>query len=70
MFKVKNKVNTSTRCEICSKLTIKTLEQRQWHRSGVFNVNFEPISHLVLVFLLLNFEHVIAGWVSGKSAPW
>ena len=70
MFKVKNKVNTRTRCEICSKLTIKTLEQRQWHRSDVFNVNFEPISHLVLVFLLLNFEHVIAGWVSGKSVPW
>ena len=25
----------------------------QWHRSGVFIVNFEHISHLVLVFLLL-----------------
>ena len=40
-------------CEICSKLTIKTPEQRQWRRSGVFIVNFEHISHLVLVFLLL-----------------
>ena len=38
----------------CSKLTIKTLEQwRLWRRSGVFIVNFEHISHLVLVFLLL-----------------
>ena len=34
----------------CSNLTIETLEQ----------VNFEHISHLVLVFLL--FEHAIAGW--------
>ena len=25
----------------------------QWRRSGVFIVNFEQISHLVLVFLLL-----------------
>ena len=29
-------------CEICSKLTIKTPERRQW-RSGVFIVNFEYI---------------------------
>ena len=47
----------------CSKLTIETLEQgvkyvqslklRQCRRSGVFIINFEEISHLVLVFLLL-----------------
>ena len=48
LFKVNNR-NTRTRCEICSKLTIKTPERR----SGVFIVNFENISHLVLVFLLL-----------------
>ena len=52
LFKVDNR-NTRTRCEICSKLTIKTPERRQWRRSGVFIVNFEHISHLVLVFLLL-----------------
>ena len=72
MFKVNNR-NTRTRCEICSKLTIKTPERRylyplktsenlwfsdvfrgyRWRRSGVFIVNFEHISHLVLVFLLL-----------------
>ena len=52
MFKVNNR-NTRTRCEICSKLTIKTPELRQWRSSGVFIVNFEHISHLVLVFLLL-----------------
>ena len=28
--------------------------------SGFFIVNFEPISHLVLVFLLLTFERAIA----------
>ena len=49
MFKVNNR-NTRTRREICSKLTIKIPEQR---RSGIFIVNFEHISYLVLVFLLL-----------------
>ena len=49
LLKVKNR-NTRTRCEICSKLTIKTPERR---RFGVFIVNFETISHLVLVFLFL-----------------
>ena len=39
--------------EICSKLTIKTPERRQWRRSGVFFVNFEHIPHIALVFLLL-----------------
>ena len=44
MFKVDNR-NTGTRCEICSKLTMR--------HSGFFTVNFEHISHLFLVFLLL-----------------
>ena len=48
LFKVNNG-NTRKKCEICSKLTIKTPEQR---RSGVFIVNFEHISQLFLVFLL------------------
>ena len=48
LLKVSNR-NTKTRSEICSKLTVKTPERRQ----GVFIVNFEHISHLVLVFLLL-----------------
>ena len=47
MFKVRAK------CEICSKLTIKIPEQDQWCCSGVFSVNFEHISHLFRVFLLL-----------------
>ena len=52
MFKVNNR-NTRTKCEICSKLTIKTPEQRQWGRSGAFIVNLEQISQLILVFLSL-----------------
>ena len=52
LLKVNNR-NTRTRCEICSKLTINTPERRHWRRSGFFIVNFEHISHLVLVFLLL-----------------
>ena len=34
------------RCETCSKLAIKTPKRRQWRRFGVFVVNFEHISHL------------------------
>ena len=48
-----NSRNTRTRCEICSKLTIKTPEQCQRHHSGALIVNFEHISLLVLLFLLL-----------------
>ena len=48
LFKFNNR-NTGKRCGICSKLTIKT----PWSRSGAFIVNFENISQLVLVFLLL-----------------
>ena len=48
-----NSRSTRTRCEICSKLTIKIPEQCQWRRSDVFMITFEHISHLVLVFLLL-----------------
>ena len=52
MLKVNNR-NTRTWCEICSKLTTKTTERHHWLRSGVFIVNLEHISHLVLIFLLL-----------------
>ena len=55
--------NTGTRCEICPKLTIKIPERRQSCRSGIFIVNFEHISHLVLVLRAsINFKHVNAGW--------
>ena len=62
LLKVNNR-NSRTRFEICSKLTVKTPERHQWHHSGVFIVNlasffvfivnFEHISYLVLLFLLL-----------------
>ena len=50
------------RCEICSKLTIKTPKRRQWCRFGVFIVNFEHISHPCSSVSFANFKHVIAGW--------
>ena len=34
LLKVNNR-NTRKRCEICSKLTIKTPERRQWRRSSL-----------------------------------
>ena len=40
MLKISNR-NTRTRCEICSELTIKTLERRQW----ISIVNFK---HLIV----------------------
>ena len=63
MFKVNNR-NTRTRCETCSKLTVKTPERCQWRRSGVSIVNFKhftPCSSVSIVY----FEHVIAGWDYG-----
>ena len=53
--------NTRTRCEIYSEFTIKTTERREWCRSGVFIVNFDYISRLVLV---ANFEQANAGWIT------
>ena len=50
MLQVNNR-NTRARCDICSKVTIKTRERRHWRHSGVFIVKY--ISHLFLVFLLL-----------------
>ena len=40
-------------CEICSKLPIKKSERCQQPWSGVFIVNLEQISHIVLMFSLL-----------------
>ena len=45
-----SKWNTRTMSEICSKLTIKIPERRIY--------NFEYISHLVLVFLLLTLKQI------------
>ena len=50
LFKVNNR-NTRTMREICSKLTKKAPERRHWR---IFIANFKLISHIVLVFPLLN----------------
>ena len=60
LFKV-NSRNTRTWCEIYSKLIIKTSERHQLPRSCVFIVNFDHISHLVLMFLLLTLNMLLAG---------
>ena len=43
-----NNINSRTRCEICSKLTIKATERHHWRCFGVFMVNLEHISYLLL----------------------
>ena len=64
LFKVNNR-NTRKRCEVFSKLTIKTPEPSRWRRSGVFIVNFENISHLFLVFLSLTLnKKMLAGYLN------
>ena len=62
MFKVNNK-NIKTRCEICSKLTINTLDSRQCCHSGVFLLIFN-IFHTCYSAYIVDFEHVIAGRVT------
>ena len=52
ILKVSNRTTTK-RCDICSKLRIKTSERRHSRRPGVFAINFEHILNFVLVFLLL-----------------
>ena len=55
LLKVNNR-KTRTRCEICSKLTIKIPEWRHWRE--VFGTYFTPCSSVSIV----NFEHKIASW--------
>ena len=52
LFKVNNR-HTKIKWEICWTLTIKTPQRRQWRCFGIFIVDFEHVSHFVLVFLLL-----------------
>ena len=61
LLKINNR-NTRIRCEICSKLTIKIPERRQWRRSGVFIINFKTYFTPCSSVSIVNFEHVIAGW--------
>ena len=61
LFKINNR-NTRKRCEICSKLTIKTIERHHCYLSGVFIVNFEHASLLFLVFTIVEFEQGNVSW--------
>ena len=45
-FKVNNR-NTGKRCEMCSKLTVKTPERHRWRCFGVSIINFE---HILILF--------------------
>ena len=62
MFKVNNR-NARTRCEICSKLTIKAPERHH------FIVNFEHVSHLVLMFLLLTLSRQMPAGYGPEEVP-
>ena len=57
MFKVNNG-NTITMCKACSKLTVKSPERRNGGRSGIFIVNVEQISRIVLAFPIVDFKKV------------
>ena len=57
LLKVSNR-NTKTRCEMCSKLTIKTPELRNGVLIIQFWTYFTPCSSVSIV----NFEHAIDGW--------
>ena len=61
LLKVNNR-NIRKRCEICSKLTIKTLERRQWRCSGVFIVNLN-------IFHILSRVSIVDRWTS-KCLLW
>ena len=58
LLKVNNR-NTRKRCELYSKLTIKTPERRHWRR--IVNVNFEHISVFSSAFIF-DFEKVNISW--------
>ena len=66
MLKVNN-ISTRKRCKICSELTIKTPERRQWRRSCVFIVNFEYISHVFSRVSIVNFKQVNVSWVENSN---
>ena len=58
-FTYSKSINTRTVCEICSKFTIKAQERCRRSHSGVFIADFELVSHIVLVFLLLTLNNQI-----------
>ena len=58
LFKVNNGI-TRIRCENCSGLKMKTLEQCQWCHSSVFIANCEHVSNF---FLIVDFEELGSYW--------
>ena len=58
-----NNSNIKIMCEICSKLTMKTPERRQWRRSGVFIVNLNKF-HVLFWCFIVEFRQVNASWVA------
>ena len=57
MGKYLYKGSTKTMCETGSKLTTKTPERRHCRHLGVFIVNVEQISHILLVILLMTLNN-------------
>ena len=55
-----NNGNIRTMCSIYSKLIIKTPQRQHWNLPSVFIVNFEQISHIVLVSALMIFQQLNA----------
>ena len=53
LFKINNR-NTRKRCEICSKLTIKSPERRHWLTLNIF--------HTFFCVSVVNFEQVNVSW--------
>ena len=63
LFKVNNRSSRKW-CEICSHLTIKTIERRELRRPYVFVVNFENISCFFPSVSIVDFEQINAGSAS------
>ena len=59
-----------TRCEICLKLTIKTIERHHWRRIGVFILLTLNIIHTLLsIVSVVKFEHLNAALKSDSHLP-
>ena len=55
--------NSETLCEICLKLTIKTLVRRHWCCADIFIAIFEQILHIFLMFSLLTLNKWKVAWL-------
>ena len=66
--------NSWKRCEIFSKLAMKTPERRQWSLSSVAIINFAHISYLSFSVSIADFQHVNVCWVAlfdiSDKTPW